>query len=69
MLKGLAVEIGRNIAAPLGRRIGTALAAYLLAQGIPQDLTDQVIVGLGVVGGLTFDVISAYFANRGRTSR
>lgn len=64
MIKGLAVEIGRNIAAPLGRRLGTALAAYLLAQGIPQDLTDQFLLALGVVGGLTIDIVAAYFVNR-----
>lgn len=59
MMKGLAVEIGRNVAAPIGRRLGTALAAYLLAQGIPQDLANQVLLALGVIGGLTFDVIAA----------
>lgn len=66
MMKGLAVEIGRNIAAPLGRRIGTALAAYLLAQGIPQELADQLLLSIAVVGGLTFDVIAAYITNRKR---
>lgn len=67
MMKGLAVEIGRNIAAPLGRRLGTALAAFLLAQGIPQELANQLLLALGVVGGLTFDVVSAYISNKKRT--
>lgn len=64
MMKGLAVEIGRNIAAPLGRRLGTALAAFLLAQGIPQDMANQVLLALGVVGGLAFDVLAAYLSNK-----
>lgn len=64
MINKLAVEIGRNIAAPLGRRIGTAIAAALLAQGIPQELANQVLLALGVVGGLAIDVVLAYVANR-----
>lgn len=67
MFKGLVVEIGRKVAAPIGRRIGTAIAAYLLAQGIPQELADQVLVALGVVGGLALDVLTAYLgSNRKR---
>ena len=66
MMQRLAVEVGRNIAAPLGRRVGTAVAAYLLAQGIPQDLTDQLLLALGVVGGLAIDVIGAYVNDKRR---
>lgn len=68
-MKGLGLEIGRNIAAPLGRRLGTALAAFLLAQGIPQDLANQVLLALGVVGGLAFDVIAAFIANKEKGSK
>lgn len=65
MIKGLAVEIGRNIAAPMGRRIGTALAAYLLAQGIPQDMADKLLLAIGVAGGIAMDCI-AYYVTKGR---
>ena len=65
-MKRILGEIGKNVALPLGRRIGTALAAYLLAQGIPQDMVAQFVLGLGVVGALGLDVISAYVAKRVR---
>ena len=60
------VEIGKNVAAPLGRRIGTALAAYLLAQGIPAGMVEQFVLGLGVAGALALDMISAYVTRRVR---
>lgn len=60
------VEIGKNVAMPLGRRIGTALAAYLLAQGIPAGMVDQFVLGLGVAGALGLDIISAYVTKRVR---
>lgn len=64
MLKGLAVELGRNIAAPLGKRIGTAIAAYLLAQGIPQEMTDQFLLAVGVVAGLSLDVLATFLLKK-----
>ena len=60
------VEIGKNVAMPVGRRIGTALAAYLLAQGIPSGMVDQFVLGLGVTGALALDIISAYVTRRAR---
>lgn len=69
MLKRLAVEIGRNVATPLARRAGTGVAAYLLAQGIPQEMADQLLLALGVVGALAMDVIAHYFTQRGRSAR
>ena len=65
MIRGLMVEISRNIAAPMGRRIGTALAAYLLAQGIPQDMADKLLLAIGVAGGVALDCI-AYYVFKGR---
>ena len=65
-MKRIFLEIGRNVAAPMGRRIGTALAAYLLAQGIPQDLVDQLVLAVGVSGALALDVLSAYVTRRVR---
>lgn len=67
MLKRLAVEIGRNVATPLARRLGTALAAYLLAQGIPQELADQLLLALGVAGGLAMDIAAHYVTQRRRS--
>lgn len=55
-----------NIAAPLGRRLGTAFAAYLIAKGIPQDMADQVLTAGGVVLGLAIDLLTAYYTNRKR---
>ena len=66
MIKKFLTEVGRTVAAPLGRRLGTAFAAYLIAKGVPQDAADQLLTALGVVAGLTFDLVSAYLVNRKR---
>lgn len=65
-MKRIFLEIGRNVAAPMGRRLGTALAAYLLAQGIPQDMVDQFVLAVGVVGALALDLATAYVTRRDR---
>ena len=65
-MKRIFLEIGRNVAAPMGRRLGTALAAYLLAQGIPQDMVDQFVLAVGVAGALALDLATAYVTRRAR---
>ena len=65
-MKRIFLEIGRNVAAPMGRRLGTALAAYLLAQGIPQDMVDQFVLAVGVAGALALDLATAYVTRRVR---
>ena len=65
-MKRIFLEIGRNFAAPMGRRLGTALAAYLLAQGIPQDMVDQFVLAVGVAGALALDLATAYVTRRVR---
>ena len=64
MFKQLAVEIGRNIAAPVGRRVAAVVAAYLVAQEIPQELANQFVLALGVVGGLVLEIAASYVTKR-----
>ena len=63
-MKHVLKEIVKSIAGPLGRRVGTAFAAYLLARGVPQDLADQMLMALGVVGGVTLDVAMSMWRDK-----
>lgn len=49
-------HLGRLVLEPIARRVGTAFAAYLVAQGLPADAAHQVLLALGVLGGVAFDV-------------
>lgn len=65
-MKALLVKIGRNIAAPIGQRMGTAVAAYLLAHDIPGEMVQQFLTALGVVGGLAFDIAVSMWVDKRR---
>lgn len=66
MFKKVLREIVRVVAAPLGRRLGTAFAVYLIAKGVPQDVAEQLLTALGVVAGLSADIIAAYIVDKRR---
>lgn len=55
---------GKQVLPPLARRVGTAISVFLLAQGVPEDLAQQVILAAGVFAGLAFDVSLAIAARR-----
>lgn len=55
------VELGKLVAEPLARRTGTAAAAYLIAQGVPQDTAHAFMLAVGVVAGLGLDVLTSFF--------
>lgn len=63
-MANLTREFVQAIIKPLVRRSGTALAAYLIAKGAPQDAAEQLAVAVGVVVGLTADLIVAYVHER-----
>ncbi|MER9652200.1 hypothetical protein NKJ26_01625 [Mesorhizobium sp. M0152] len=50
----------RHVLTPLVTRIGTALAAYLLAKGMDGDLTDQLINGLTAVVLVAVDLCTRW---------
>ncbi|KGE02477.1 hypothetical protein JL39_02835 [Rhizobium sp. YS-1r] len=52
------------VVGPILRRVGTALAAYLIAKGAPADVLDQLLTAIGVVLGLAFDVSLATIDKR-----
>lgn len=52
------------IVSPLLRRLGTFLAAYLAAKGAPAESLEQLLTAVGVVLGLSFDIVLASIHNR-----
>ncbi|TRL41906.1 hypothetical protein [Rhizobium straminoryzae] len=66
MVKKFLIDVAWTVAKPVGSRLGTAFAAYLIAKGVPQDAADQLLTALGVLAGLTLDAALAYVSNRKR---
>lgn len=60
----LGLQMMKQALPVMGRRIGTALAVWLVAQGGQPELVDQIVVSLGVVGGLAFDVMISIVTKR-----
>ena len=48
------------VAKPILRRIGTAAAVALAAQGIPEETVNQVITGLGALGLVSLDLYNSW---------
>lgn len=59
-----AVQFGRIVLPPIARRLGTGFAVFLVAKGVPEDLASQVMTAVGVVGGLTLDVVASLVSRR-----
>lgn len=49
-----------NVLLPLLGKVGTAVTAYLVGQGINPDLSSQVSIGLMAVGAIAFDLLVDY---------
>lgn len=59
----------KSIAGALGRRVGTAFAGVLAAQGLPPETVDQAVLALGILGGVGFDLCSFYFYRASHTMK
>lgn len=60
MLKNvLNKQLLQLIGGPILRRLGTALAAYMAARGVPSDHIDQLIAALTIIAGLSYDVVTS----------
>lgn len=59
-------HMGRLILEPIARRLGTAVAAYLVASGLPADAAQQVLVALGILGGVAWDVSISVLTRKDR---
>lgn len=60
MLKSfLDKKLVQLIGGPILRRIGTALAAYLAARGVPSDHVEQLLAALTIIAGLSYDVVAS----------
>lgn len=57
------------ICGPVLRRLGTALAAYLAARGVPSDHIDQLIAALTIIAGLSYDVVASLVHSQDVASR
>ncbi|UIB81442.1 hypothetical protein [Flyfo microvirus Tbat2_112] len=54
----------KSAGSAMGRRIGTAFAAWLLAQGLPEQHIEQVLIGLTALAGVALDLGLAYAEKR-----
>lgn len=57
------------IGGPILRRLGTALAAYLAAKGVPSDHVEQLIAALTIIAGLSYDVVASLVYKQDVASR
>lgn len=48
----------------LARRVGTFFAAFIVASGVPAEDAAKLLAAVGVVLGLSFDVMLAWFYRR-----
>lgn len=59
----------RNIVAPMARRLGTAVAAFIGGVlAVSPELADQVGLGAAAVVLIAFDLVASHFS-RGRENR
>lgn len=60
--------IKNNILLPLLGRVGTFVTAYLVAVGAPEELAQQVAVGVSAIGLIIFDLMISWM-NRKEVAR
>lgn len=53
-----------DVLKPLARRVGTALAAVIVAQGVPNDTADQIATGAVAAMLLILDLVHSKFDRR-----
>lgn len=59
--------IGEKIASALLVRLGTGVAVWLIASGVPQSLVEQFFAAVIAVLGIAFDMLIAAVRNRVET--
>lgn len=60
ILRPMAGPVVEQIAKPILRRVGTVVAAYLVAKEVPQDVIDQIVTGLIALGLVGVDLAFSY---------
>lgn len=55
------IDAVREVAGHFLRRVGTAFSAVLVTSDVPPELVSQLVVALGAVAGVTFDIGLAVF--------
>lgn len=65
MQKTLLRTLANELLFPLVRRAGTALGAYMVAQGVAQDHVNMITGGIIAAAGVAFDLTLSHL-NRGK---
>jgi hypothetical protein len=65
-MKNLQTFLLTELAAPLTRRLGTALGAYLVAQGIGSDPAEQIVTGVLAAIAVGIDLAMSYLNRSAR---
>lgn len=60
------MEVAKIALGALSRRLGTALAAFLLAHGLPPELTERVVVAVAALLAVGGDVVMSWWHDRSR---
>jgi len=64
-MRNLLNTLRRELAMPLLRRVGTALAAYLVGAGVASDDATAIVTGLIAVAGILMDLAFSYLDRKG----
>lgn len=62
----LVASVAKDMITPLAKRVGTVVAALLVAKGVPADTAGQTLAAIGIAGGLVFDVAVILIHRRNR---
>lgn len=59
-----ALAMGRIVLPPIAHRLGTGFAVYLVAQGIPDDLIERLLLAAAAMGGVGLDMLTHFISRR-----
>lgn len=68
-MKGLLKIVLGEVIDPITRRLGTALAAYLVALGVQAQTVDAIVLGLTALAGVGVDLLLSHFERTRRVAK
>lgn len=54
-------SLGEEVVKPLFRRMGTFMATYIVASGVPSDTAETIVLGVVAGAGVIFDLATSHF--------
>lgn len=54
-------SLSDEVVKPLFRRIGTFIATYIVASGVPSDTAETIVLGVVAGAGVVFDLATSHF--------